>query len=261
MTARSIWAGSINFGLVSIPVKLYTATDDETDGLTFHQVRRSDGSRIKYRRVAEADGQEVPYADIVSGLEWGDQIVVLTDEELAELPLATLKQVEVLHFCDPAEVSPLLRGKEYYLLPASDAAARAYRLLWTALSEQHLAGIGKIALRKRERLCMLTVREDVIELTTLLWPAQVRELPAVATPEVPAPELALARQLVEALTAPFQPADYTDEYAAAVQALAQRKVDGMPAPEPKSVSPSATDLESMLTAAVAAVKAQRKEVA
>lgn len=254
MAARSVWSGLVSFGLVSIPVKLYTATDSDSGGVTFHQVRRTDGSRIQYRRIAAADGREVPYSEITKGIEFGDQVVVLTDEELEALPLPTVKQVEVLHFCQASEIDAALPDKAYHVTPGSDAAARAYALLAATLDGQ--VAVGRIAIRARERLCTLSVRDGVIVLTTLLWPSQLRQAPEVKLPEVTEQELTLARALVAAMTAPFDPAEHHDRYAEAVTALAAAKAAGLvPAQETVPGPAQATDLMSVLTAAVEAAKA------
>lgn len=261
MTTRSIWSGSVNFGLVSIPVKLYTAADSESGGVTFHQVRRTDGSRIQYRRVAAADGQEVPYSEIAKGLEWGSDVLVLSDEELESLPLSTLKQVEVLHFCDAAEVGAQLADKAYHVTPASDAAARAYALLLAMLDGQ--VAVGRVTLRARERLCTLSARDGVIVLTTLLWPEQLRQPPEVRLPEVSERELTLARQLTDAMRSPFKPGEHHDRYAEAIAAVATAKAAGLaPVQEAVASGPAqAVDLTDTLTAAVETARAARKAAA
>src|SRR3954469_18689940 len=169
---RAIWKGSISFGLVSIGVKLYTATEERD--VSFHQVRRSDGSRIRYKRVAEADGEEVPYSEIAKGYELPTgQTVVLTDDDFANLPLASQKTVEVLQFVPLADVDPIYFARSYYLEPEG-VGTKPYVLLRTALEESGQVALVKVALRQRETLGTLRVRDGVIVLETMLWPDEVR---------------------------------------------------------------------------------------
>ena len=170
---RSIWAGAISFGLVVIPVKLYAATEQRD--ITFRQVHRKDGARIQFRRFCTLDGEEVPYSDIAKGYELptGD-MVVLTDEDLADLPLVTAHRIEVLHFAPAAQVEPIYAAKSYYTEP-DPTGARAYVLFRDALEASGKVAVAKVALRQREALAALRVRERVITLETLLWPDEVRK--------------------------------------------------------------------------------------
>src|SRR3974377_450551 len=163
---RSIWAGAISFGLVVIPVKLYAATEQRD--ITFRQVHRKDGARIQFRRVCPLDGEEAPYSDGAKGYELptGD-MVVLTDEDLADLPLVTAHRIEVLHFAPGAQVEPIYAAKSYYTEP-EPAGARAYVLFRDALQNSGKVAVAKVALRQREALAALRVREGVITLETLL---------------------------------------------------------------------------------------------
>jgi DNA end-binding protein Ku len=260
---RSIWAGAISFGLVVIPVKLYAATEQRD--ITFRQVHRVDGARIQFRRVCTLDGEEVPYSDIAKGYELptGD-MVVLTDEDLADLPLVTAHRIEVLHFAPSAQVEPILAAKSYYLEP-EQTGTRAYVLFRDALEESGKVAVAKVALRQREALAALRVREGVITLETLLWPDEIRK-PDFAfldeDIEVRSQELKMASSLIETMTEDFEPDQYHDTYREALEAVVQAKVEGndvvrpagIDAPEPKS--PPA-DLTEILRASVAALKNDR----
>jgi DNA end-binding protein Ku len=260
---RSIWAGAISFGLVVIPVKLYAATEQRD--ITFRQVHKADGARIQFRRVCTLDGEEVPYSDIAKGYELptGD-MVVLTDEDLADLPLVTAHRIEVLHFAPSAQVEPILAAKSYYLEP-EQTGTRAYVLFRDALEESGKVAVAKVALRQREALAALRVREGVITLETLLWPDEIRK-PDFAfldeDIEVRSQELKMASSLIETMTEDFEPDQYHDTYREALEAVVQAKVEGndvvrpsgVEAPEPKA--PPA-DLTEILRASVAALKNDR----
>ena len=264
---RSIWAGAISFGLVVIPVKLYAATEQRD--ITFRQVHRKDGARIQFRRVCTLDGEEVPYADIAKGYELptGD-MVVLTDEDLADLPLVTAHRIEVLHFAPSAQVEPILAAKSYYTEP-EPTGARAYVLFRDALEKSGKVAVAKVALRQRETLAALRVREGVITLETLLWPDEVRK-PDFAFRdediEVRTQELKMAASLIETMTEDFDPDQYHDTYREALEAVVQAKVEGNDVVRPAGVEAAEprkqpADLTEILRASVAALKDQRGQPA
>jgi DNA end-binding protein Ku len=260
---RSIWAGAISFGLVVIPVKLYAATEQRD--IAFRQVHRKDGARIQFRRFCTLDGEEVPYSDVAKGYELptGD-MVVLTDEDLADLPLVTAHRIEVLHFAPAAQVEPIYAAKSYYTEPES-AGVRAYVLFRDALEDSGKVAVAKVALRQREALAALRVREGVITLETLLWPDEVRK-PDFAfldeDIEVRSQELKMAASLIDTMTEDFDPDQYHDDYREALEAVIRAKVEGnevvrpagLEAPEPKG---QPADLTEILRASVAAVKSER----
>ena len=260
---RTIWKGAISFGLVTIPVKLYSATEEKD--VAFHQVRRQDGSRIRYRRVAEADGAEVPYPDIAKGYELPTgETVVLTDEDFADLPLATQKTVEVLQFVPAEEVDPIYFAKSYYLEP-EQIGVKPYVLLREALEASGRIAIVKVALRQRETLATLRVRDGVLVLETMLWPDEIR------TPdfgfldedvEVKKQEMAMAESLITALSGEFDPTAYTDSYREALQSLIDAKVEGrevVAPPVEDGDDGSVVDLMAALRASVDAAKKARGE--
>src|SRR3954468_20804821 len=210
---RSIWKGAISFGLVSIPVKLYSATEEKD--VSFHQVHREDGGRIRYKRVCQIDGDEVPYSDIAKGYELSSgEVVVLTDEDFADLPLTTSRTIDVLQFVPLDEVDPIYFAKSYYLEP-DKAGTKPYVLLREALERSGRVAVVKVALRNREWLATLRVRDGVFVLETMLWPDEVR------TPDfgfldedvdVRPQELAMAGSLIETLSGEFDLTQYTDSY-------------------------------------------------
>jgi DNA end-binding protein Ku len=260
---RSIWTGAISFGMVVIPVKLYAATEQRD--VTFRQVHREDGGRVQFRRVCSIDGQEVPYSDVAKGYELptGD-VVVVTDEDLADLPLVTAHRIDVLHFAPTGQVDEILVNKSYYLEPEA-AGTRAYILFRDALERSGRLAITKVAIRQREALAVVRVRDGVLVLETLLWPDEVR-VPDFKfleeDVEVRSQELKMAASLIDTMTEDFDPLAYHDSYREALEALVQAKIEGNdvvspagPALTPKAGAPA--DLTETLRASVAAARASR----
>jgi DNA end-binding protein Ku len=261
---RSIWKGSISFGLVSIAVKVYSATEEKD--IAFHQVHREDGGRIKYKRTCSIDGEEVPYNDIAKGYELPDgDMVVLTDDDLAELPLTSSREIDVLQFVPLEQVDPIYFNKSYYLEP-DPRAAKAYVLLRDTLEKSGRVAVVKVALRRREALATLRVRAGVITLETMLWPDEIRNPEFGFLDEdvdVRPAEIAMANGLVESLSGDFNPADYTDQYRAALESVVEAKIEGrdlVPAPDTtESEAPgTVVDLVAALQASIAAVKASKE---
>ena len=169
---RAIWKGAISFGLVSIGIKLYSATEEKN--IHFHQVHREDGGRIAYERICSVDGAEIAFDDIAKGYDLGGgEMVILTDEDFAHLPLPTSHAIDVLGFAPAEQIDPILYAKAYYLEP-DGAATKPYLLLRDALTSSERVAIVKVALRQREQLGALRVRDGVIVLNTMLWPDEVR---------------------------------------------------------------------------------------
>jgi DNA end-binding protein Ku len=223
---QTVWKGTISFGLVSIPVRLVSATQEKD--ISFRQVRASDGSRVRYRRVAESDGEEVAYADIAKGYELPDGgMVVLTDDDMASLPVASSKAVDVLQFVDAGEIDPAAYSRAYYALPTGDA--KPYVLLRDALASSDRVAVVKIAMRSRERLAILRPAGEALVVQTMLWPDEVRspELPAeVGEVEPRKQEMAMAASFIDAMSAEWAPQDFTDEYREAIEELVASKVEG-----------------------------------
>ncbi len=214
---RSIWKGSVAFGLVNVPVKVYSATEDHD--LKFHQVHARDNGRIKYQRVCEECGEAVEYRDIAKAYESDTgQTVVITDEDIATLPEERSHEIEVLEFVPAGDIDPLMYGRSYFLEP-DGKSAKSYVLLAKALSETDRVAIVHFALRNKTRLAALRVkdfgRRQVMVVHTLLWPDEIRDpdFPNLdADVEVRAPELKMAGQVVESMADDFHPEQYTYTY-------------------------------------------------
>jgi DNA end-binding protein Ku len=259
---RSIWKGAISFGLVTIPVKLYSATEQRD--VSFHQVHRTDAGRIKYKRVCTVCGEEVAYADIAKGYELpSGEIVVLTDEDFAELPLTTSRRIDVLQFVPLEQVDPIYFAKSYYLEPEGQGA-KPYVLLRDALESSDKVALVKVALRQRESLATLRVRDGVFVLETMLWPDEVRE-PAFPfleeDVEVRPQELTMASSLIDSMAGDLDLTQYKDTYREALQEVIEAKVEGkeIVQPEEAEAESGATDLLSALRASVEAAKKSRAE--
>ena len=258
---RPIWKGTISFGLVAIPVSLYTAT--EAHDVSFRQVHASDGGRIRYRRVCELDGEEVPYSDIAKGYELpGGEMVVLSDEDFANLPLASSKEIDVVEFVPADQIDPMLFSKAYYAEP-DKSAVKPYVLMRDTLADSDRVAVVKVTLRSREALGVLRVSDEVLVVQTLLWPEEVRDAASLAPQTdvtVRPQELAMASSYIDSLAADFDPSQYTDEYKAAVEELVAAKTAGReltdlePAP---SSGGEVIDLVEALRANVQAAKEKR----
>jgi DNA end-binding protein Ku len=260
---RTIWKGAISFGLVTIPVRLYSATQEQD--VSFHQVHRDDGGRIKYQRVCSVDGQQVAYADIAKGYELPTgEVVVLTDEDFADLPLASSKTVEVLQFVPLEQVDPMYFDSSYYLEP-EDMGVKPYVLLRDALERSARVALVKVALRQRERLACLRSKEGVLVLETMLWPDEIRtpDFGFLADDVTAKPqELAMAESLIEALAGDFDPTEYHDEYRAALQQVIEAKVEGRQVVAPPGQATEeggVVDLMAALRASVEAAQRARGE--
>src|SRR5580693_7443740 len=230
---RSMWKGAISFGLVMIPVKLYAATEQKD--IAFRQVHREDGGRIRFRRVCSVDGAEVPYEDVAKGYELpGGEMIVLTDDDMAELPLASSKSIEVMHFAPADQLDPILFSRSYYVEP-ENTGIRAYALLRDALDRSGKIAIAQVALRQRESLATLRTRDGVLVLETLLWPDEVRAADFGFLDEdieTRSQELKMASSLIDSMTEDFDPEQYHDSYREALEELVAAKVDGLAPPEP-----------------------------
>ncbi|MEV5568656.1 Ku protein [Spirillospora sp. NPDC052269] len=256
---RSIWKGAISFGLVTIPVKVYSATEQRD--VSFHQVHREDGGRVRYKRVCTIDGQEVAYSDIAKGYELpSGEIVVLTDDDFADLPLTSSRRVDVLRFVDAEDVDPIYFNKTYYLEPDSQGV-KPYVLLRDALEESGRVAVVKVALRQRESLATLRVRDGVFVLETMLWPDEVRipDFPLLDEDvDVRDQELSMATSLIDSMSGDFDPAEYKDAYREALEAVIEAKVEGREVVQPVE-EPSAEPAADLLSALRASVEAAKKE--
>lgn len=243
---RSIWKGSIAFGLVNVPVKVYTATEDHD--IRFHQVHAKDGGRIKYDRVCTVCGQSVQYADIDKAYESPDgDKVILTDEDFAKLPAAEKHEVPVLQFVPSEQIDPILFDKSYYLEPDS-STPKAYVLLARTLEQVDRTALVHFTLRQKTRLGALRVRDGILVLQTLLWPDEVRavdfeSLDGVAEPR--SQEIKMAETLVETMSDDFDPDQFTDEYQIELKRLLDEAIASGTGkvPEQPEAAPSAMDAE------------------
>ncbi|HEU4916822.1 MAG TPA: Ku protein [Acidimicrobiia bacterium] len=260
---RAIWKGAINFGLVTIPVGLYTATDNKTP--KFKQLRKTDHSPIRYKRVAEADGNEVQWEDIVKGYEFEkDRYVVFTDEELDSAHQDGNKLVDVVQFVDETEIDPMYYKSAYYLAPEK-TGVKAYKILEEALKEKGRVAIAKVSIREKQQLATLRAKDGVIVMETMFWPDELREAEfeeLEAEVEIRPEEVAMAASLIDNLTRPFDAEDYADPTREAIEQLAAKKVAGEEiiatvSPEPTKV----VDLLEALKASVEATKSKETKTA
>ena len=258
---RAIWKGAVSFGLVSVPVKLYSAT--ESHDVSFRQVHAKDGGRIKYQRVCSIDGEEVPYADIAKGFETEDgEMVILTDDDLAELPSTSSREIAVEKFVPSDQIDPMLFEKSYYLEPEK-SGAKPYGLLRQALLDADRMAVVTIALRQRTSVAVLRVRDDVIVMQTMMWPDEVRTPDfSVEAGEVKDAEVKMAQMLVETLAGDFDPDEFEDGYAEAVESLVKSKIEGgeiKRTPTSTKTSGEVVDLLAALQRSVDAAKTSRGE--
>lgn len=222
---RSIWKGAVSFGLVNVPVKLYSATQDHD--VRLHQVHDEDGGRIRYERKCEVCGNVVPYKNIDKAYDDGEQTVVLRDEDIAALPAEKSREIEVVEFVPSDQIDPIMFDRSYFLEPDS-ASSKAYVLLRETLENTDRVAIVRMALRQKTRLAALRVRGDVLMVQTLLWSDEVREAEFPSLDEkvkISDRELSLSQQLVESLANDFSPEDYVDEYQEELRTLIAAKLE------------------------------------
>jgi DNA end-binding protein Ku len=258
---RTIWKGAISFGLVTIPIRVYGATEEKT--LRFHQLHGPDGGRIRYKRVCSVDGEEVDYAEIVKGYEYEkDHYVTLTDEELDSLPVPTARAIEIERFVEADEIDPIYFQKSYYLVPEG-AGLKAYHLLREAMADDGKVALAKVAFRDKEHLATLRLRENVFVLETMYWPDEIREArfdELDEQVELRPQELRMARSLIDSLTDAFKPDEFHDEYRTALEELVAKKIQGEEITYAEEAEPSkVVDLMEALRASVEAAKAGKPE--
>jgi DNA end-binding protein Ku len=253
---RAMWKGAISFGLVTIPVAVYPATEEKT--LRFNQLHDEDGGRVRYKRVCEKDGEEVPFEHIVKGYEIEkDRYVILTDEDFDAVPVASSRAIDIQQFVDLDEIDPVMFKKSYYLVP-EETGAKAYALLREAMSEDGRVGIAKVSFRDKEHLAALRFKDDAFVLETMYWPDEIRQADFGGVDvhaKVRGQELEMARQLIESLTSDWSPEEYSDEYREQLVRIVEAKVNGEEI-EVVEAEPTAkvVDLMEALKASVAAAK-------
>ncbi|WP_282070966.1 Ku protein [Janibacter hoylei] len=259
---RAIWKGAVSFGLVNVPVRLYSAT--ENHDVQFRQVHRTDGGRIRYKRFCSKDGQEVAYDDIAKGYETEDgQMIVLTDDDMAELPTRSSKEISVEKFVPEDQIDPMLLDKSYYLEP-DKTATKPYVLLREALEAQGRMAIVTVSIRTRMTMAVLRVRDGVIVMQTMLWPDEIRsaDFASVEDQELSDKEMSMARMLIDELAGDYDPDEFEDDYALAVEALVRAKIDGgqvQQVEDEEEESGEVVDLLAALARSVEKAKAARGE--
>jgi DNA end-binding protein Ku len=255
---RAIWKGAINFGLVTIPVGLFSATDEKSP--KFKQLRKDDHSAIKYKRVAESDGKEVEWDDIVKGYEFEKgRYVVFTEEELEAANPDGNKLVDVVQFVDEEEIDPILFKKTYYLAPEK-TGIKAYKILEKALTDKNRVGIAKVSIREKQQLATLRAKDGVIVMETMYWPDEIRgaefeELESEV--EIRKEEVEMAGSLIDNLTRPFAEDEYVDRSREQIEELAAKKVAGEEIVAVET-SPEPTKVVDLLDALKASVEATKK---
>jgi DNA end-binding protein Ku len=261
--ARAIWTGSISFGLLNVPVRLYSAVSRKS--VSFRELRASDGSRIRHKRVAESDGEEVPYEEIVKGYEIApEQYVVLTRDELEELDPQKTKAIEIQDFVDLDQIDPIYFDHPYYLGP-DKGAEKAYALLVKAMADSHKVALARFVLRNREHLAAIRPMGRVLTMATMRFsdevtsPEELEDIMPEDGRKLAKREVEMARQLIDSLSSDFDPDKYRDEYREELVALIERKARGEEIVEAVSEEPKPTkapDLMAALEESLAAVKGE-----
>ncbi len=257
---RAMWKGAISFGLVTIPVSVYPATEEKT--LRFNQLHDEDGGRIRMKRVCSIDGEEVGYEHIVKGYEYEkDRYVILTDEDFEAIPVESSRAIDIQQFVELEEIDPMQYKKSYYLVP-EETGAKAYALLREALNRSGKVGIAKVSFRDKEHLAALRFRDEAFVLETMYWPDEIREADfggVDVSAKVRPNELEMAQTLIDNLTADWDPAEFKDDYRDALLRTVEAKINGEEI-EIVEAEPTAkvVDLMEALKASVAAAKKEPK---
>jgi len=260
--ARAIWSGAISFGLVNIPVKLYSAVSKKT--VRFHQLDSKTGSRIQQKRVNPQTGEEVPYEQLVKGYELSpDRYVVVKPEELEAIEPKKTRTIDIEDFVDIDEIDPIYYDHPYYLAPGA-GAGKAYALLLQALKDSGRVGIARVVIRSKEQLVAIRPRDEVLTMETLLFgdevvaPEEIGDLPDPDEATASKKEVDMARQLIESLATEFDPSKYRDEYRETVLEMIERKAQGEEiAVQPAEEAPAEVpDLMAALEASIASAKRQ-----
>ncbi len=256
MPPRSMWKGAISFGLVTIPVSVYPATEEKS--LRFNQLHDQDMGRIRYKRVCEIDGEEVPYEHIVKGYEIEkDRYVVLEEEDFDAVPVESSRTIDIQQFVSLEEIDPILYKKSYYLVP-DETGAKAYALLRRALEEEGKVGIAKVSFRDKEHLAALRFNDGAFVLETMFWPDEIRPAEFETVHEdgkIREQEIEMAKALIESLSEPWNPEAYRDEYRDALLEIVEKKAAGEQIEAAPEAAPArVVDLMEALKASVEAVK-------
>ena len=257
---RTMWKGAISFGLVTVPVRLYPATEEKS--LKFNQLHDKDHGRIKYQRVCAVCGEEVPFEHIVKGYEYEkDKYVVLEDEDFDAVPVQSSRAIDIVQFVEQEDIDPVYYKKSYYLIP-EETGIKAYTLLREALTEDGRVGIAKVSFRDKEQLSALRFKDKVLVLETMFWPDELRasdfEELDKSVPIRPQ-EIQMARSLIENLTDEFKPDELRDEYREALMGIVEKKAAGEEIEVPEA--PQETKVVDLMEALKASVEATKKRSA
>lgn len=259
---RAIWSGSISFGLVNIPVRLYSAVSRKN--VSFNQIDRRTGARVKQKRVSAADGAEVPYEEIVKGYELSSgEYVTVSDDELAALDPEAVRTIDILEFVDLADIDPLYYDAAYYLVP-DEATVKPYKLLATAMTETGKVGIARFVMRTKQYLAAVRPQDGLLLLSTMVYddeivrPEEIGGFDALAKVELNEREVAMAEQLIGSLAEAFSPDKFEDTYRKSVLELIERKAAGETDLVPVAAAPSNDKVVDLLAALEASVKAAKE---
>ena len=259
---RPLWKGAITFGLISIPVRLYSAVEDKS--VKFHLLHDEDKGRIKYQRICAKCGREVGWDEIVRGYEFSkDHYVTFTDEELENLEVDSIKAIDVQGFVPLEQIDPIYFNKTYYVAPEA-AGLKAYRLLADALEAEGQVGVSKVAFRDREHLATIRLKDDIFVLESMHWPDEIREPDFEELSkkiDIRDSEVKMARQLIQQLSTDWHPEDFRDEYREQLQRLAEKKIEGEEvavAQEPAAEPTKVVDLMEALKASVEEAKKKKE---
>lgn len=256
---RAIWSGVISFGMVTVPVKMYGATEEKR--VAFHQVHAADGGRVRQKRVCELDGEEVALSDVAKGYQLPDgDVVVLSGKDFEGLPEALAKTISVEAFVPEEQIDPIMYSKSYYLAP-DKLGVRPYALLRDAMSASGRIAVVRFAMRERESLAALRVREGVLVLETMLWADEIRKpdfdfLDSKVEPK--SAELKMAELLIDSLSTDFDPAEYHDTYREALEEVIEAKVAGREVVTPPAPADGGAQVIDLMAALKASVEAAKK---
>jgi len=256
---RALWKGAVSFGMVTIPIKLYTATEEKD--IAFNQLHKTDGVRIKMQRYCPEDEQVLELSDIVKGYEISPgNYVILDPEDFEKVPVNTTHTVEITDFVPLEQIDPIYYQKTYYIEP-DKVGMKPFALLREVLKDSQLVALAKVTLRQKEQLCTLRVYDDIIALETMFYPDEIRTTAGLDAPgemEISEKEMQMAKSLVEMLKSDFEPEKYRDNYREALLELIQQKAEGQEISRPKPAAGKVTDLMEALRASVEAARARRE---
>jgi DNA end-binding protein Ku len=256
--ARALWKGAVSFGMVSIPIKLFTATDERD--ISFNQLHKTCGSRVRYQRFCPEDEEVLELSDIVKGYEISPgNYVVMEQEDFDKVPVDTTHTIEITDFVPLDQIDPIYYQKTYYLEP-DKVGGKPFALLREVLKDSQLVALAKVTLRQKEQLCTLRVYGDTIALETMFYPDEIRsaeELDVPGETTVGEKELQMAKSLVDMLTGDFEPQKYQDNYRSALLELIERKAEGEEIKRPAPAAGKVTDLMEALRASVEAARTRR----